>query len=556
MHGPPATEETHQIEALTEAVEELRRRIAALELRSVGVAAGGNVPQQPPSATIPTAELPDVSPGILSALGRLLLGIAGAYLLRAITEAGLVPQLAGTILGLLYAAGWLVSSFRISTGNRLSVAMHGITAACIVAPLLWEATVRFHTVSTVASASALALFVILGQAFAWQHDHSALAGVTAFAGSATALALIVATLDPVPFTVALMVAAAVVEFGAWCDRALGWRWMVALACDSCVLLLVYLVSRPQGLPEGYAPVPIAAVGALLFVLVAIYVASIATRTLSRKTRIAWFELLQVAASAALAIGGGLRIAHGAGGVAILIGIACLGFAAACYPVAFSPLARAKPRNFHAYATFAIVLMLAGGFLTTGIAVPLWIALALVAAWLGALRRGNTLPLHSATYLLSAAAAAGLLAYSNHGLPLNATSLFCAAAAAIDYGLILRVRKDRSLAWPDRVPGALMAALLCWSSAGLATGLLQRAHLDQPLASTLSTALIAAVAVALAWIGTRKGVRELLWILFPWMLFGAMKLATEDFQQGSPATLFVSLLLYGGTLIALPRLLRR
>jgi hypothetical protein len=556
MRGPPATEETHQIEALMQAVEELRRRIAALEQWSASVAPGVNLPPQPALAALPTAELPDVSPGILSALGRLLLGIAGAYLLRAITESELVPQLAGTILGLLYAAGWLVSTVRISTGNRLSVAMHGVTAACIVAPLLWEATVRFHTVSTVASASALALFVILGQAFAWQHDHSALAGVTAFAGAATALALIIATLDPVPFTIALIVAAAVVEFGAWCDRALGWRWIVALACDICVFLLLYLVSRPQGLPEGYAPVPIAAVGALSIALVAIYVASVALRTLSRKTSITWFELLQVATCAALAIGGGLRISHGAGGAAILIGIACLGFGAACYLVAFGRLARAKPRNFHAYATFALLLMLAGGVLATAAAVPLWIALALVAAWLGASRRGNTLPLHSATYLLSAAAAAGLLTYSEHGLPLNSESLSCAAAAAIGYGLILGMRKDRALDWPDRVPGALMAALLCWSLVGLAAGFLQRAHLDPPVASTLSTALIVSVAVALAWIGTRKGVRELIWLLFPWMIFGGMKLAAEDFQQGSPATLFLSLLVYGGTLIALPRLFRR
>jgi hypothetical protein len=128
-------------------------------------------------------------------------------------------------MGLLYAAGWLISSLRISVGNRLLVAMHGITAACIVAPLLWEATVRFHTVPVAASATVLAVFVILGQILAWYHDHSALAGVTAFAGCATALALIVATLNPLPFSIALVFAAAVVEYGAWRGSALAWRWI-------------------------------------------------------------------------------------------------------------------------------------------------------------------------------------------------------------------------------------------------------------------------------------------------------------------------------------------
>ena len=102
----------------------------------------------------------------------------------------------------------------------------------------------------------------------------------------------------------------------------------------------------------------------------------------------------------------------------------------------------------------------------------------------------------------------------------------------------------------------MAAVLCWSFVGIATGLMRRAELDATLASTLSTTLIAFVAIGLAWIGTRKGVGELIWILFPWMIFGAVKIATEDFQQGRPGTLFVSLLVYGGTLIALPRLFRR
>lgn len=556
MRGLSTTEETHQIEALADAVEELRRRIAALEQWSASVAPGVSAPATPAPTAIPIADLPEVSPGMLAALGRLLLGIAGAYLLRAITEAGLVPQLAGTILGLLYAAGWLASSFRVSTGDRLSVAIHGITAACIVAPLLWEATVRFHTISTLASAGVLALFVILGQVFAWLHDHSALAGVTAFAGSATAIALIMATLDPIPFSIALIAAGAVVELGAWRGRALGWRWIIALSCDCCAFLLPYLVSRPQGLPEGYAPVPIPAVGALLIALVTIYIASTATRTLWRKTSITWFELLQLAASAALAIGGGLRISHGAGNATILIGIVCLSFGAICYLIAFSRLAEERPRNFHAYATFALLLMLTGGVLTTSTTALLWIALALGAAWLQSIRRGNTLAVHSASYLLSAAAAAGLLSYSTRGLPLSSAALLCVTAAAISYSLTLKIRKDRALDWPDRVPGALMAAVLCWSFVGIATGLMRRAELDATLASTLSTTLIAFVAIGLAWIGTRKGVGELIWILFPWMIFGAVKIATEDFQQGRPGTLFVSLLVYGGTLIALPRLFRR
>jgi hypothetical protein len=88
---------------------------------------------------------------------------------------------------------------------------------------------------------------------------------------------------------------------------------------------------------------------------------------------------------------------------------------------------------------------------------------------------------------------------------------------------------------------------------LAAGLFG-AHWDVSLVSTLRTALIAAVALIFAWFGPRRNLGELIWILYPWMIFGALKLFAEDFRQGRPATLFVSLLLYGGALLVIPRLL--
>jgi hypothetical protein len=559
-------EETHQIEALTLAVEELRRRVAALEQWSANVAPGAAPVMQSAPAAFESSELPDVSSGLLAALGRLLLGIAGAYLLRAIAEAGILPPLAGTLVGLAYAAAWLVSSVRIPASNRLSVAMHGITAACIVAPLLWEAAVRFHTLAPAGAAAALAVFVVLGQALAWQRDHSALAGVTAFAASATAIALIIATLDPLPFVIALAVGAGMVEFGAWRNRALGWRWIIALPVDFCVLLLVYLVTRPQGLPEGYASVPIAAVGALLIMLVAIYVASTAMRTLLRGNSITWFELLQVATIVMIALGSGLRISHGVGGTVISIGVACLSLGAGCYLVAFTDFVVRRPRNFHTYATFALLLVLTGSVLIfPGKAAMVWAALALATTWLGSRRRGNTLEMHGTVYLFAAAAQSGLLNYSAgamigtgdvYTLRLTAGAAFCAFATALAYVATLHARKDGPLEWTDRAPAGLIAALLCWSFAGLAAGGLLRAGFDPSLGSTLRTILMALVALALAWFGRGRNLRELIWILFPWMIFGAAKLVSDDFRQGRSATLFLSLLVYGGTLIALPRLLRR
>ena len=44
--------------------------------------------------------------------GRALLGLAGAYLLRALTESGALPPQAGVAIGILYAILWLVWAAR------------------------------------------------------------------------------------------------------------------------------------------------------------------------------------------------------------------------------------------------------------------------------------------------------------------------------------------------------------------------------------------------------------------------------------------------------------
>lgn len=532
MDGPPTQEVTHQLEELMQAVDDLRRRVQALENRAI--ASPSTAPPLLGSVPHATQVPADLSTGILAGLGRLLLGIAGAYLLRAITEAALLPQLAGTLAGLLYACVWLVSSVRIASHNRIIIVLQGLTASLIAGPLLWESTVRFHTLSPAGAAAALALFVALGQLVAWHRDLSLIAGVTALAGSATAVALIVATLDPAPFAVALASAAALVEYGACRDRALAVRWIVALAADFCAFLLMYVATRPQGLPEGYAAVPSIAVFAIPVALIAIYVASTVTRTLIRRLPIAWFEIGQVVTIVALAILAVLRVTH----QAAAIGWVSLVAGAACYLAAFTNLARrpAIGRNFHAYATFGLLLIAVGSvlLLPVGFQAAVWTALGLAATWLGWHRQGNTLRLHGAAYLVAA---------SFVSAPLGAL------AAAIGYGITLPRRKDQE--WRMRLAPAILAALLCWSIISLTSGVF-----PPTFAGAGRTALIAAIALALAWCGRRWNLAELVWVLYPWMTLGAAKLVTEDFRQGSSETLFLSLFLYGGTLIVLPRVLRR
>jgi hypothetical protein len=225
------------------------------------------------------------------------------------------------------------------------------------------------------------------------------------------------------------------------------------------------------------------------------------------------------------------------------------------------------RSFHAYAVFGVLMLSFGCLLIfpTMILTTLWCMLGLAATAFGEYTRFNTLRMHGAFYLVAAAAASGLLAYSTGTMtgdfyqgtpPLTGPGVVCAISAALAYGLVLRLRRARMPLSMERVPAAILAALACWSMVGLIAGWMTATGLDASLMSTIRTGLIAAAAIGLAWFGSRRNLRELIWILYPWMIFGSLKLFAEDFRQGRPATLFVSLLLYGGTLVALPRLLRR
>src|SRR5207248_2030238 len=141
----------------------------------------------------PTPELPSfarerqplstISSGLVASLGQLLVGIGGAYLLRAITEAHWLPERAGTLAGLAYAGVWLIASLRIATARRLAAMVAVLTSLVIVVPLIWEATFRFHTLSHWEAAAALAVIVVLGQSAGWRRDDAAIAAVTSLAGS-------------------------------------------------------------------------------------------------------------------------------------------------------------------------------------------------------------------------------------------------------------------------------------------------------------------------------------------------------------------------------------
>jgi hypothetical protein len=568
--------------------EELERRIARLE-RLAGLDPGVAQSLIPTPGSEPAAQsrtsielslgTAGMSPGVaqpsvnttalLPILGRSLLGLAGAYLLRALTESATIPPASGVAAGILYAMFWLVWAARTPATNRLETALHSLTSVLVLCPLLWEATLYFHAISTWAAGTLLIFFALFGLAVSWRKNLLVVATIVILATLITASGLLMATHDVVPFAVVLLAVAAAVETSSCLEHWLSERWLAALAADLAVLLATWLVTREHGLPEGYAAIPYAWLLGLQVALLAIYLSSTIVRTLLRRLNFTLFETAQCAAAFLISVGGGLRLSNEAHAIAVFA-LAC---AAACYVVSFAVLDRAGShgRNFYTYSTFGILLVLAGSrILLTGIAASaVWPALALGCIWAGTFFVRLTLQIHGGIYLLLALAGTGalkrataLVLGSSHWSGESQTAVWTGLlAATLCYLLAVRDR-DAGESASVQVFRLAVAATFVWLLAGASAGALTAGYhatfgaLDShPYCATLRTGTLAGISLFLAWAGARWNRVELSRLIYPAMILGAYRLTMVDLGQNHKPALFLSLLIYGGALMALPRLAR-
>jgi hypothetical protein len=223
------------LDDLRQQVRNLADRVARLEASSpvrpeAPLTQEAGPPHDTPSEVqgVGTAFFPvPQSTPILPVLGGATLGLAGAYLLRAIAESGVIPSRLVFAVAALYAVAWLLWAARSHTGRRLAAILYSLTAVLILSPLLWEATVRFHTVSPWQTSVILVAFNLIGLTVSWRKDLVVVATISTVAGIGTAAALLVATCDVLPFTFAFLAIAAAIEtcacFNHWqFSWPLGW----------------------------------------------------------------------------------------------------------------------------------------------------------------------------------------------------------------------------------------------------------------------------------------------------------------------------------------------
>jgi len=221
---------------LADVVARLEGRVAALERtgpqarRSAAQAALDR--SATPSRESPGAFDAGEATRVLSLGGRTLLVLAGAFVLRAVTDSGSIPSWMGVGLGFLYAGAWMIMADRAGkAGQTLSAAFHAISVVIIGFPLLIEGTNRFKLFSPVGAAAVLTALTAAALLLATRRGLPSLAWVVSLGGTATAIWLMATSKVLVPgalYLVALGTAA------AWIGYIRDWtgiRWPVALVAD-------------------------------------------------------------------------------------------------------------------------------------------------------------------------------------------------------------------------------------------------------------------------------------------------------------------------------------
>jgi len=567
-----------RVEDLARELREMGRRIERLEERGTAAEGSASVAEGAPVDELgrkPAFGGTSLA-GVVALVGRTLVILGGGYLFRALTHAALVPPLVGVVAGLLYGTWWLVSADRAAaSGNRLSATFLGLVAAMIVCPLVWETTARFELLVPAAAATTLVIFLAFGLAVTWRRELEAVAWIMVLMAVATMFGLFFGTREWIPFSIGLLALAAMVEVFAVNDRWLGLRWPVAVGADLAILILLSIALREGEPADGAAllsPSWVICVGLALPVL---YMATIAFRTLLRERSMAPFEVTQMALALVIGFGGGARVVAFDGASPAALGVASVVLGAGCYTAAFAVIDRRLGRgiNFYSYGSFACLLTLAGSSVVLPVTAlaPVLSVLALAAVWLGGHFDRITLRFHGVAYMTTAAVVCGLIALAWDGLTAEPTSvswqaepvcLLVAVASAACYSLLVAMPAARPSRPADILPQALMAAVTAFSAAGLATGWMIAPLLASDVAGGPAfvaagrTAIVAVLAVGLAWAARRWSLRELGWLVYPLLVGGGIKLLWEDFGYGHPVALFVTLAFYGSALIATSRLLRK
>jgi hypothetical protein len=548
-------------EQLAARVEVLEERVRALE---------GSVPEGVPvreasAAQVPVASWPEPLPqftSVFPVIGSALLGIAGGYVLRAISGATLLPRLAVAVIAAVYAGVWLLAAGRAIAKQKIAGVLYAAVSILLLSSMLWETTIRFGAMRGTIAAAILALYVAAAAAVGLRRSGTAVFPV-AFAGSAAAaVALSIASHAMAEFTFLLL---AMLVFSVAGEKKLGARgarMLVALAADAGVWTLLLIYRLEPANRTDYPAVSTAVVLAAALLLFAVEVAAAARQVLARGEPLTVLQAMQAMIAFGLAAAALVWLAPGSAGGAL--GVLCLVLAAGCYAVGYGPARRAgQRRNFRVLNLWAACLVVAAVFISASAAAgSVLLAIAAVTAILLADRMASrTLELEGVLFLLIATGGSGLMAWTARALAGSAPVASGGAALAVAGCAVLAYAvadERRGEEWQKQALHMIPAVIAASITAGfLVLGLLGLARLvltpDVFHVALIRTLAVCTLALGLAYAGPRLGRPAMIRTAYVAIAFVSAKLVFEDMRYGHMEFIAASIFAVAVTLIAAPRL---
>ena len=550
-------------------LEALEQRVYVLEhpseaappARTIGASAGEiEAPQETEAVSFEQAG------GTFPVLGKAVLGMAGAYLLRAIAEAGTFPKLAVVVLAIAYASIWLVWAVRLSTAAWFAAVCYSLTSSLILAPMLWELTLRFKVLNPAISAAVLAAFAIAVVVLTWKRNLASVFWVGYSTSIFTALVLMIATRDLAPFLWTILLFTMMSEFAVCRGHQLNARIMVAVVCDIAVSTMIYIYSMPEAAHPGYSSISMPVLIALVTIPFFLYTASVTFQTTVRRRAITVFEIVQTILVFLLASYGSMTFSLGEHRPAI--GVIYLALSAIGYAIAFARFSdEDDARNFRVYTAWSAALLLLGSFFCLPqMLLALWFGiLAIIATWIGARRIRSSLEFHGSVFLLAAGLSSGLLEFDYWSLigslPTAPTWIIgeIFAAAVLCYGWGGHARKEY---WRQLLSNLISAGVAASTGAALVIFVLSRAivhlralsiSLDDGPFELIQTLISCLAALVLADGGSRWDRKELTLLAYATLVVVAAKVLFEDVRHGHLIFIAASFFVYAATLLMLPRL---
>jgi hypothetical protein len=546
-------------------VETLEQRVYVLE-HPAGATneIAAQVASATPAVVMDEKVSASLTAGVFQVLGKAMLGIAGAYVLRAVAESSSLPRTAVAAAAIAYALGWLVWASRVKAGDWLAGTTYACTSALILAPMLWELTLRFKVLPATVSAVVVSGFVVAASVLAWKRDFAPVLWVANFTAVAIALMLAVATHQMVPFIAVLLLMVMISEYAAGRERESGVRVLVAIAADAAIWALVYIYSSPVSTRGEYpvlGAVALLAPGLGLFLIVGL---SVIYRTVLRRKTISIFETIELMIAFLLAACS--LIYFGPSASAVALGVFCVVLSGAGYAGAFVYFdCTQERRNYLVFASWSAALFLAGSLLCVPHAwQATWLSVAAIAATFAS--RGLqrfALEVHGLVFLVVAAGISGLLKEVIDALAGTLPGSPGLSACAVSVAAVLcyaALKASKEEIWTRQVFSIVFAALAIAALAALTVqGLAWVTALKViPAAHHLAfirTLTACAAAIALAYSGAHWRRMELTRIGYAALALLAVKLVLEDLRHGHLAFIAGSIFLFAITLIVVPRVAR-